>query len=139
MAPRSKPDKSNVASDEMSPRTALLRRTIEPVGSPTGPVSVVDKAAAEVADENAELAAGSFACVLINTLSMTCTTPLETSTSGCKIRAVVPNELTKVPEELVVNVKGSPAAVIRFADVKLGLYTVVPLMMLFLITVNMAV
>jgi hypothetical protein len=62
-------------------------------------------------DTHAELATPGLDCVSQRTLSMTCTTPLDVSTSDRMMRAVL--ELlvdTYVPEELLVKVSCSPEA-----------------------------
>lgn len=45
-------------------------------------------------------------------------TPLLIRTSGRTIFALKPLDSTKVPEELVTNCRGSPAAEVAFADVE---------------------
>ena len=110
--------------------------------TPIGPFSVVIDAAAEVADSylpkkkkekfinitknekkkqgntHAELAAEVFDALLRRTVSIIWTTPLLIRTSGRTILALIPlDSTTNVPEELVMNCKGSPAAVVAFGAV----------------------
>jgi len=87
------------------------------VKTPIGPFSVVIDAAAEVADSYAELAAEGSDSLSRRTVSMIWITPLSIRTSGRTIFALMPVDPTiKVPEELVMNCRGSPAAVVAFGE-----------------------
>ena len=55
--------------------------------------------------------------MLRRTVSMIWITPLSIRTSGRTIFALIPLDSTKVPEELLTNCRGSPAAVVTLVGV----------------------
>lgn len=66
---------------------------------------------------HAELATEGSEALSRRTVSMMWMTPLSIRTSGRTIFALTPlDPATKVPEELVTNCRGSPAAVVAFGD-----------------------
>ena len=88
----------------------LLLFDVLPVGSPTGPVSVVLFAATEEAELYALFAAFWSEFGLINGRSMIWITPFSTNTSGWRTNAVMLPEVTNCPEEFEVKWRFSPAA-----------------------------
>lgn len=101
--------------EELLPEAAALEAAAaseDVIAYPMGAVCAgSETVAAESAEDNAEVAAGGSFSVSMSTLSMMWMTPLNRSTSGCTMRAVILPRATYWPVEFTENASVSPAVV----------------------------